>query len=73
MAQDLPAMSEGGAWVSRGGAPPVYVVHEAHIKRLVSEGGLIVPDPREGPVGEESGSNARVASNRKRAAKAEAE
>jgi hypothetical protein len=49
MAQlELPPMAPGGQWIRLSGdGPPAYVVHEAHIKRLIMEGGQFVADPRD--------------------------
>lgn len=47
MVRKLPPMVPGGKWIKPSGEAPVtYVAHEAHIKRLFSEGGEPVPDPR---------------------------
>lgn len=44
---ELPPMTPGGEWMYDGShRHPVYVTHEAHIKRLLSEGFRPVPDPR---------------------------
>jgi len=44
----LPPMQPGGKWLSiSGNQEPHYVVHEAHIKRLLSEGAQVVADPRD--------------------------
>src|SRR5689334_10301954 len=49
----LPEMTPGGAWMSLSAdKDPVYVPHDAHIKRLLSEGAQIVADPRQEPVEE---------------------
>lgn len=43
----MQTMTPGGAWIQPPhDAPVTYVVHEAHIKRLLSEGGRVVADPR---------------------------
>jgi hypothetical protein len=40
-------MADGGIWLQLGHkAGPEYVVHEAHIKRLLGEGARQVDDPR---------------------------
>lgn len=47
----LPAMKEGGLWVQPShNGPALYVTHEAHIKRLMTEGARPIPDPRVEPV-----------------------
>ena len=43
----LPPMAEGGKWILISGHErPTYVVHEAHITRLMLDGGRVVDDPR---------------------------
>lgn len=43
----LPPMAPGGKWMLISGHErPTYVVHEAHIQRLMLEGGQVVADPR---------------------------
>lgn len=43
----LPPMAKGGKWILISGQErPTYVVHEAHITRLMLEGGQVVQDPR---------------------------
>jgi hypothetical protein len=38
-----------GQWINPpNGAPPVYVMHPEHIKRLTLEGGYPIADPRDG-------------------------
>ncbi|MGH2506262.1 MAG: hypothetical protein ACRDHZ_02410 [Ktedonobacteraceae bacterium] len=44
---ELPPMASGGEWLHSGGSKePLYVTHEAHVKRLLSEGWRPVADPR---------------------------
>lgn len=44
----LPPMTPGGEWLHDGSHhAPLYVVHEAHIKRLLSEGWRPTHDPRQ--------------------------
>lgn len=44
---NLPPMAHGGEWLqSSADREPHYVVHEAHIKRLKSEGWQPAADPR---------------------------
>jgi hypothetical protein len=47
MSMAVDTMVPGGKWIKPPGAPPItYVVHPEHIKRLFSEGGEPVADPR---------------------------
>ena len=44
----FPPMTEGGAWIEPSpDRPVVYVIHPDHIKRLLMDGGRVVPDPRQ--------------------------
>lgn len=44
---ELPPMAPGGEWLHDGShRAPLYVVHEAHAKRLLSEGWRPTHDPR---------------------------
>lgn len=44
--KELPPMAGGGKWLHLPHKGPEYVVHEAHIRRLLSEGAQVVDDPR---------------------------
>ena len=47
MGNELEPMASGGQWLrSSADREPHYVVHEAHIKRLLSEGWQPAADPR---------------------------
>lgn len=43
----LAPMAPGGQWLQVGANPPLYVTHEAHVRRLVVEhGAQVIADPR---------------------------
>lgn len=44
--KELPPMAGDGVWLHLPHKGPEYVVHEAHIRRLLSEGAQVVGDPR---------------------------